>query len=1111
MARLWTCGFESQSATLELGVNSGTIAGGVTPDISTTVHRRGTASLRVHPTANTSYVEHQLTSGVVNRTFHRFYVRVDTLPGADTNIYSIGQAGYFPCSVRLTTTGTLVIRDTQASTTLAGASGALTLGRWYRVEVDYTDVAGAIAAGVSAVKAYVDGALFCDALCSNINGFSRVRMGVNGVATTCDLFMDDIAVNDTAGSVQNGLPGPGCVAHLLPNAAGDNALFETAVGGTAGQANNWTRVAERTPDDSTSYNQTSASGTTTIDDFNLDSAASAGIGSADLITCVQVGGRVSSDAITAANLVYRLKSQAAGTVAESASFPVNNTGTAGAWSAHRGQSPRPYQLTSYTDPQDGSAWTAAKLDGAQVGYRSSVSQTTIRRVTSVWALVDFVPRFALGVATEPNTAQALGYTQSAFPVKTLVDNFDDNVVNTTLWPNSFGNYSETGGKAHVAVDTGYNAYSSAKAYRLQNSQITFQVFPPTIPDGATEAWAQVLIKSNVEGTDLGFEVGIGAGNVVCFNRTGYFDPEAAYLTYNATAHAWMRIKETGGQVFFDTSPDGHTWTNRRTITSPAWVDDGDLEVQMIAHRADGTNNFVDYDNVNVLPVYLTSIGAAAGTTTGRAFTKVTKSRSLGLAAGTTTAHALLVVKRRSIGLASNTATARGVTPRKTEGLGAAASGVSAMALKALRRIPLLPGSVTNSGHGLDPNKSRTLGNAARTADQASPLTADKRAPVGPAAQVVTGHAVRVLRVIGIGSATQASSAHEVSPAKSGGVASAASSEYANPVSVRKTRVIGAAATETTTEGLRAYRRYSVAPGASQAAGWPLVARSGAHLGAASTAATAHAVDFLRTRALDAAASTTAGHAVTPTKSDPRSTPAQAFDTAHQVTPRKRLTLGTASTDDAARPPAGSVKLLRLGPAATLQSGSGIEGFKRFLLDPAQTRTNGSAQTADKLARIGAAQTADPARSVVWKRRFTLGSTQVDATGHAVTPDKTRHLVNGAVATTTQGVAVRKTRSVGRGVVLVSGLDVRASKRMILGVASETSGAHGIELAVLNRLAGVAREFYYAHPLVASKQRPADQLTPGITGPGLTPSTSGPGLTTSTSGPTLTAYTTSGGS
>ncbi|AZS06653.1 minor tail protein [Streptomyces phage Hiyaa] len=1110
MARLWTCGFESQSATLELGVNSGTIAGGVTPDISTTVKRRGTASLRSHPTTNQSYVEHQIDTGTVKRTLHRLYLRVATRPSVDTNVYAIGQAGYFPASLRLLTTGELVLRDSFSGTTLTGTSAVLDLDRWYRVELDYTDVAGTPASGVSAFKGYLDGALFADAMCANINGWSRVRMGINGVNATADIFIDDVAVNDTAGSVQNGLPGSGCVVHLLPNAAGDNNLFETAIGGTAGAANNYTRVAERTPDDSTSYNQTAATGTTTIDDFNLTSSADAGIGSADSITCVQVGGRVSSDALTAANLVYRLKSQAAGTVAESASFPVNNTGSAGAWSAHRGQSPRPYQLTSYTDPQDGSAWTAAKLDSAQIGYRSSVSQTTIRRVTAVWALVEFVPRFALGVASEPTTAHALGYAQSAFPVKTLVDDFDDNTVDTGLWPNSFGTYSETGGKAHVAVNTGYNAYSSAKAYRLQNSQLTFQIMPPTIPDGATEAWAQVLIKSNVEGTDLGFEVGIGSGNTVCFNRTGYFDAEAAYLTYNATAHAWMRIRESGGQVFFDTAPDGHTWTNRRTITSPAWVADGDLEVQMIAHRADGTDNFVDYDNINVLPPYLTSISFATSTNFGRALA-MRKTRSIGFATASQTAHAFTVTKRRSIGLASTTTTARGVTRSKSKGLGAAASGVSAMALKALRLIPIGSGSVANSGHGLDPNKLRTLGNPARTADQASSQTARKRAPVGSAAQAVTGLAVRALRIIGTGLASQASSAHVVSPAKSGGVAPAASQQSANPVSVRKSLVIGAAATETTTEALRAYRRYSVAPGGSQATGWPVVALSGASLEPATATEQAHELGHRRSATLSDAATTTSGHAVTASKHDPRSTPAEAVDSAHALVPRKLRNLGRALQADAARPPAGSVKLLQVGVATSTHLGSGTEVTKRSYLGPAQSTHTATAIDPNKLGRLDAADTATAAHAVTWKRRTSLGLAGLADTGRALDVDKTRHLVNGAVATTTAGVAVRKTRSVDRGITLVSGLDVRASKRVILGVASETSETHEIELAVLNRLLGNASEFYYAHTLGVVKQRPADSLTPGITEPGLIPGTTGPGLTASTSGPNLTAYTTSGGS
>ncbi|MFF6985614.1 hypothetical protein [Streptomyces sp. NPDC010273] len=400
MTRLWTCGFELQSPNAEFGVNSGTVNGGdVTPGISTTVHRQGTASARFNLTAQTSYIEHQITTGVVGRTFHRLYVRVDTLPSTETNIYAVGMASYFPGSLRLLPTGQFVLRDSIVGTTLTGTSPAVTLGRWHRLEIDFTDAAS----GQTAFRGYMDGTLFSDGLCTAIGGFSRLRIGPQ-VAATVDLYIDDIAVNDTTGSVQTGLPGPGSVVHLRPNAAGDANTWASAVGGTAGTGNNYTRVSERPPDDATSYNQTTATGTTNVDDFNVENTADVGIGSDDSITLVQIGGRVASDATTAASIVYRIKGQAGGTVQESASVTVANT----SWSVNSGQSPRPYMLTAYTNPQTSTAWTAATLDTAQIGYRGDVSQSTVRRVSTLWALVEFLPATAaLPRAAETSTALTL--------------------------------------------------------------------------------------------------------------------------------------------------------------------------------------------------------------------------------------------------------------------------------------------------------------------------------------------------------------------------------------------------------------------------------------------------------------------------------------------------------------------------------------------------------------------------------------------------------------------------------------------------------------------------------------------------------------------------------
>lgn len=411
MARMYTCGFEllSAAALMEWQDSNGS------PAISQTIHRAGAASLRITPAAATQYIEHQLTSGVVQRTFHRFYLYITALPAADCNLYGIGQSGYFPGLLRLTSTGQLQLRDGQTAVNLGSPTAALSLNRWYRVELDFTDVAGTLTAGVSAFKGYLDGVQFADTLCTNVNGFSRFRVGAIQSATAMDVCIDDIAVNDNTGTVQNGLPGPGSVVHLHPAGAGDNNTW-TGTGGTAGAANNWTRVAETPPDDGTTYNELTATGTTSSDDFTLSSAASAGIGASDPITLVAVGARVGSTATTAASIVTRLKGQAGGTLLESASTSVAVSG----WTTHKSAVPRLYQLTAYVNPQTSTAWTRSALGTAQIGYRGNVSQATTRRVSNLWALVEFVPTesqtLALPTASETSAAQLLaGHKASSLP------------------------------------------------------------------------------------------------------------------------------------------------------------------------------------------------------------------------------------------------------------------------------------------------------------------------------------------------------------------------------------------------------------------------------------------------------------------------------------------------------------------------------------------------------------------------------------------------------------------------------------------------------------------------------------------------------------------------
>lgn len=184
----------------------------------------------------------------------------------------------------------------------------------------------------------------------------------------------------------------------------------------------------------------------------------------------------------------------------------------------------------------------------------------------------------------------------------IADDFEDGTINETIWSANYGTRSETGGRARVGCATDYSAFASGKAYTLAASAVFVRVYPPVDGGATDEAFAQVLVTSATDGTDAVMEVNMATGMLGMGNRIGYV-PQGGFgpITYDPVAHAWLRIREAGGSTFFETAPDGLTWTVRRTITSPAWVSDATIQLQLLAHRDAGTPDFAEFDSVNTAP------------------------------------------------------------------------------------------------------------------------------------------------------------------------------------------------------------------------------------------------------------------------------------------------------------------------------------------------------------------------------------------------------------------------------------------------------------------------------------------------------------------------------
>lgn len=349
-----------------------------TMSISTSTVRSGAASLRCNPTAGSSYIFHQCTG--FNPTLHMFlraYIYIATAPSAITSIMGWSDssgtgAGYF--GLRMDTNRTLIAGSSTATT--GTASAAIPLNTWSLIEVDYDDNA-------DTVIGYLNGVNFSGTVTgANLSGGAYAKFGVI-TSTTADIYFDDLAVNDNTGSVQNGLAGAGSIVYLRPDAAGDTTTWSTL--GSPGV--NYQQVNETTPNDSTNTVRFAATGTTQTDEYNVTDSATAGIGPGDSITLVQVGARHTGSATNTPSFVCRIKGQSGGSVVEGSSI-VNNSAS---YHTNGSTAPKIYTLTSYTNPQTSTAWTPSTVDTMQIGLRPNFSTSTGRDVSTLWALVEYVP------------------------------------------------------------------------------------------------------------------------------------------------------------------------------------------------------------------------------------------------------------------------------------------------------------------------------------------------------------------------------------------------------------------------------------------------------------------------------------------------------------------------------------------------------------------------------------------------------------------------------------------------------------------------------------------------------------------------------------------------
>lgn len=388
MARLYTVCGETQGFG-----DSGASAEAVIQSYST--HTYSTAQARSGAYAhaldsstvpNTPLIFQDFTGTSGATYFLRGWLYITTWPDTDflaAVFYAAGAVSL--CQARLTTTGTIGL---YVGGSLVGSTQQLSLNTWTCIELSIKINSASGSDDDAALR--INGTTLASVTNTAIDTALPIQYqlgwveAVSGAANNALIgnnklmYADDIALNDSTGTVQNSWPGiDGKCLVVRVSGAGDTAPSTGTVAS----------VDEMPP---SSADIITLTATATTGYFTLLQSDYAVVGASDSILFVAVNAMVSGATGTACNWIARIKSQASGTVASGGNKAIASTTYHGNATASAN---RTHGLVQYTDPQAGGPWTKALLDTAQIGFGSGdVSPNP--RASAVWAVIEYVPAAA---------------------------------------------------------------------------------------------------------------------------------------------------------------------------------------------------------------------------------------------------------------------------------------------------------------------------------------------------------------------------------------------------------------------------------------------------------------------------------------------------------------------------------------------------------------------------------------------------------------------------------------------------------------------------------------------------------------------------------------------
>jgi len=200
-------------------------------------------------------------------------------------------------------------------------------------------------------------------------------------------------------------------------------------------------------------------------------------------------------------------------------------------------------------------------------------------------------------------------------ILTLEDSFDDNAFDPSMWTKfdpTGGTTSEVNQRVQFALAANtitpvYGEYSSLRAYDLTGSSVFARMAQQ--PTGGGMEMSMQVGPSTDRNNCYEFSKTTDSSQLVCSIWVNAVRTIIATPVYDSTTMAYQRIRESGGTVFWETSPDGRTWTVRaQRATGDFAITDCFLSIYAGSYSSTNLAATAAWDSVNT-PAPITTGGA----------------------------------------------------------------------------------------------------------------------------------------------------------------------------------------------------------------------------------------------------------------------------------------------------------------------------------------------------------------------------------------------------------------------------------------------------------------------------------------------------------------------